>query len=34
VSRPDTPLSDDVKAHIGDQLDLAEQRFAAILQNP
>ena len=31
VERPDTPLSDDVKAHIYDQLDLAEERFEAIL---
>jgi hypothetical protein len=33
VSRADTPLSDEVKTHIGKQLDLAEQRFAAILGN-
>jgi (p)ppGpp synthase/HD superfamily hydrolase len=32
VARPDTPLSNDVKAHIAGQLDLAEQRFAAILE--
>lgn len=31
VSRPDTPLPDDVKQHIYEQLDLAERRFAAIL---
>lgn len=31
IARPDTPLSDDVKAHIRDQLDAAEQRFTAIL---
>lgn len=31
VARPDTPLADDVKQHILDQLDLAEQRFDAIL---
>lgn len=31
ISRPDTPLSGDVKQHIYDQLDLAERRFAAIL---
>ncbi|MDQ7907842.1 HD domain-containing protein [Phytohabitans sp. ZYX-F-186] len=31
VSRPDTPLSGPAKAHIMDQLDLAESRFAAIL---
>jgi (p)ppGpp synthase/HD superfamily hydrolase len=31
VARPDTPLDDDVKAHIRTQLDSAEQRFAAIL---
>jgi hypothetical protein len=32
VARPDTPLADDVKAKIAGQLDLAEQRFAAILE--
>jgi hypothetical protein len=32
VARPDTPLSDDVKAKIAGQFDLAEQRFAAILE--
>lgn len=31
VRRPDTPLSQAVKDHILDQLDLAEERFAAIL---
>ncbi|WP_433385042.1 HD domain-containing protein [Micromonospora sp. KLBMP9576] len=31
VSRPDTPLSERVKAHIMGQLDLAEERFSAIL---
>jgi HD domain len=31
AARPDTPLADDVKAHIAAQLDLAERRFAAIL---
>lgn len=30
VTRPDTPLSDEVKARILGQLDRAEQRFAAI----
>jgi len=34
VGRPDTPLSDPTKAHIMDQLDLAESRFAAILDGP
>lgn len=33
ISRPDTPLSPGAKAHILDQLDLAEQRFAAILDD-
>lgn len=32
VDRSDTPLSDDVKAKIAGQFDLAEQRFAAILE--
>jgi hypothetical protein len=32
VARPDTPLSDNVKAQIAGQFDLAEQRFAAILE--
>jgi hypothetical protein len=31
VGRPDTPLSVEAKDHILDQLDLAEARFAAIL---
>jgi hypothetical protein len=31
VGRPDTPLSEDAKRHIFDQLDLAEERFGAIL---
>ena len=31
VGRPDTPLSDRVKQHIFEQLDLAEERFDAIL---
>ncbi len=31
VGRPDTPLSIEAKHHILDQLDLAEERFAAIL---
>jgi len=31
VGRPDTPLSIEAKEHILDQLDLAEERFAAIL---
>jgi (p)ppGpp synthase/HD superfamily hydrolase len=31
ITRPDTPLSASAKAHILDQLDLAEERFAAIL---
>ncbi len=31
IGRADTPLSDAAKAHIFDQLDLAEVRFAAIL---
>jgi (p)ppGpp synthase/HD superfamily hydrolase len=31
VTRPDTPLSADARSHILDQLDLAEERFAAIL---
>ncbi|GAA3748765.1 hypothetical protein GCM10022225_36240 [Plantactinospora mayteni] len=34
VTRPDTPLSADARAHILGQLDLAEQRFAAILDEP
>jgi hypothetical protein len=31
VGRPDTPLSIEAKDHILGQLDLAEERFAAIL---
>ena len=31
LDRPDTPLAPAVKAHIGGQLDLAQQRFTAIL---
>lgn len=31
LERPDTPLADGVKQHINAQLDLAERRFAAIL---
>ncbi|MEV4278037.1 HD domain-containing protein [Actinoplanes xinjiangensis] len=31
VGRPDTPLSTQAKEHILDQMDLAEERFAAIL---
>jgi (p)ppGpp synthase/HD superfamily hydrolase len=31
IGRPDTPLSTAAKSHILDQLDLAEERFAAIL---
>ncbi|MFG1795008.1 HD domain-containing protein [Nocardia sp. NPDC049149] len=31
VTRPDTPLSDEVKQYILDQLDSADERFAAIL---
>jgi (p)ppGpp synthase/HD superfamily hydrolase len=31
LARPDTPLPDGVKSHINAQLDLAERRFAAIL---
>jgi hypothetical protein len=31
VTRPDTPLADDVKVRIAGQLSLARQRFAAIL---
>ncbi|MBQ1050105.1 HD domain-containing protein [Micromonospora sp. C51] len=34
VTRGDTPLSEPVKQHILDQLDLAEQRFSAILDQP
>jgi hypothetical protein len=31
IARPDTPLNDDVRAHILDQLGRAQERFAAIL---
>jgi hypothetical protein len=31
VTRPDTPLSDAVKLYISEQLDVAEERFDAIL---
>jgi (p)ppGpp synthase/HD superfamily hydrolase len=31
ISRPDTPLADSVKAHILNQLDSAQARFAAML---
>src|SRR6266851_3509882 len=34
IARPDTPLTDDVKAHILGQLNRAEQRFAAIQPVP
>jgi hypothetical protein len=34
IGRPDTPLSRWVKRHIFDQLDLAEQRFRDILEQP
>ncbi|MFI6264942.1 HD domain-containing protein [Micromonospora sp. NPDC051006] len=34
VNRPDTPLSAPVKRHILAQLDLAEERFSAILDQP
>jgi hypothetical protein len=30
IARPDTPLADDVKASIRDQLDRAAERFATI----
>jgi len=33
VNRPDTPLAPHVKQHIREQLDLADERFAAILQD-
>ena len=33
VGRPDTPLSIEAKDHILDQLDLAEERFSAILDD-
>ncbi|MDG4797195.1 HD domain-containing protein [Micromonospora sp. WMMD1082] len=34
VTRADTPLSAPVKQHILEQLDLAEERFSAILDEP
>ncbi|SCG67428.1 HD domain-containing protein [Micromonospora inositola] len=34
IARPDTPLSAPVKRHIFAQLDLAEERFSAILDRP
>ncbi|MEU0549879.1 HD domain-containing protein [Micromonospora sp. NPDC005979] len=34
IGRPDTPLSVEVKRHIFSQLDLAEERFSAILDQP
>ncbi|NES12991.1 MULTISPECIES: HD domain-containing protein [Micromonospora] len=34
IARPDTPLSASVKRHIFAQLDLAEERFSAILDQP
>ncbi|GAB4106920.1 HD domain-containing protein [Micromonospora taraxaci] len=34
IGRPDTPLSPAVKRHIFGQLDLAEERFSAILDVP
>ncbi|WP_320064180.1 HD domain-containing protein [Micromonospora sp. RTGN7] len=34
IARPDTPLAPAVKAHIFSQLDLAEERFSAILDEP
>jgi (p)ppGpp synthase/HD superfamily hydrolase len=34
IARPDTPLSGDVKARILDQLDRAQDRFAAIAASP
>ncbi|WP_229401418.1 HD domain-containing protein [Micromonospora okii] len=34
VARPDTPLAPAVKEHIFSQLDLAEERFSAILDAP
>lgn len=34
IARPDTPLSASVKQHIFAQLDLAEERFSAILDQP
>jgi hypothetical protein len=34
IGRPDTPLSAAAKSHVLDQFDLAERRFAAILDGP
>ncbi|MDG4757775.1 HD domain-containing protein [Micromonospora sp. WMMD710] len=34
IGRPDTPLTPAVKRHIFGQLDLAEERFSAILDQP
>ncbi|MEU4400958.1 HD domain-containing protein [Micromonospora orduensis] len=34
IGRPDTPLSPAVKRHIFGQIDLAEERFSAILDQP
>ena len=34
IGRPDTPLAPAVKRHIFGQLDLAEERFSAILDQP
>jgi hypothetical protein len=34
VARADTPLALDVREHINDQLDLADERFRAILGEP
>ena len=31
IARPDTPLSEDVKARILGQLDRAQERFTAVL---
>ncbi|GAA2516332.1 HD domain-containing protein [Pilimelia columellifera] len=33
IARPDTPLSGDVKEHIFQQIDKAEERFSAILDH-
>lgn len=33
VERDDTPLTDDAKRHIADQLDVAVERFTAILED-
>jgi hypothetical protein len=34
IARPDTPLTAEVKEHILEQLDRAEERFDAILGSP